>query len=137
MIPRARRRVQALQAKVHNRRKNDGHVFTRRIVNEASAVYMGNWTPPASGKNPWAKVARDGALASLKGMLRYKCEHAGIPYVVLDEVNCSRTCSACGHVHGEAGIGVRQWECVCGVSHDTVVNAAINILIAGAGHRPQ
>ena len=77
---RARRRVQAIHAKIANRRKHDAHVFSRRVVNNASVVYMGSWKPP-SGKSHWAKSARDGALSSLKGMLKYKCEHAGIPYM--------------------------------------------------------
>ena len=139
---RARRRVQALHAKVANRRKHDAHTFSRRVVNNASTVYMGAWTPPATGPSRWAKSARDGALASLKGMLRYKCEHAGIPYAEVGEAGSSRTCSACGHRHGNprgaAWLGVRHWDCGgCGVSHDRDVNAAINILVAGAGLRPQ
>ena len=135
-------RVRALHAKVANRRKDDAHKFSRAVVNAASTVYIGAWTPPACGKSRWAKSARDGALASLKGMLRYKCEHAGISFPEVDEANSNRTCSACGHVHGNlkgaAGLGVRWWVCeCCGVGHDRDFNAAVNILIAGVGHHPQ
>ena len=138
---RAQQRVKSLHAKVFNRRKHDAHVFSRCVVNNTSAVYMGNWKPPTSGKSRWAKSARDGALSSLKGMLKYKCEHAGISYIEVNEANSSQTCSSCGAIHGSprgrAGLGVRQWVCNgCGVSHDRDVNAAINILLAGAGHRP-
>ena len=139
---RAQQRVRALHAKVANRRRHDAHTFSRSVVNEASVVYMGNWKPPTSGKSRWAKSARDGALSSLKGMLEYKCEHAGIPYHEVNEAYSSQICSSCGAIHGNlkgaAGLGVRQWRCDgCGVSHDRDVNAAINILIAGVGHHPQ
>ncbi|MCY4318387.1 MAG: transposase [Alphaproteobacteria bacterium] len=135
-------RVRALHAKVRNRRKNDAHVFSRAIVNTASSVTIGAWKPPTSGKSRWAKSARDGALASLKGMLKYKCEHASIPYTEISEAWSSQTCSSCGSIpatspKGRAGLGVRHWTCdACGAAHDRDINAAINILHAGAACCP-
>ena len=135
-------RVRALHAKVRNRRNDDAHKLSRAVVDSASAISIGSWKPSASGKSRWAKSARDGALATLKGMLRYKYEHAGIPYTEVDEKMSSRACSGCGAVHdsprGRAWLGVREWECQhCGVVHDRDINAAINILVSGVGHGPQ
>ena len=138
-----KRRVRALHAKVRNRRKDDAHKFSRAVVNTASAVVMGGWKPPPSGPSRWAKSARDGALASLKGMLRYKCAHAGIPYIEVHEAFSTQVCSSCGAIpdtspKGRADLGVRRWECSeCGVSHDRDINAALNILHAGAACCPQ
>lgn len=41
------------------------------------------------------------------------------------------TCSACG-VRGEKKpLHVRGWTCVCGITHDRDLNAAMNIFAAG------
>jgi len=37
------------------------------------------------------------AFAQLRRFLTYKCEAAGIPLIVIDPRNTSRTCAACGH----------------------------------------
>jgi len=37
------------------------------------------------------------AFAQLRRFLTYKCETAGIPLIVIDPRNTSRTCAACGH----------------------------------------
>ena len=76
-------------------------------------------------------------------MLTYKCEHAGIGYQEVNEAFSTQVCSACGEMpltspKGRADLGVRQWTCCnCGALHDRDLNAAVNIAIAGAGHRPQ
>ena len=59
--------------------------------------------------------------------------------LVFEEVNEAYTpqaCSCCGCISsnspkGRAGLGIREWTCECGVTHDRDVNAAKNILTLG------
>ena len=43
----------------------------------------------------------------------------------------SKLCSSCGTKNDQLDLGIRNWTCICGVSHDRDVNAAKNILQEG------
>ncbi|WP_416382150.1 zinc ribbon domain-containing protein [Nocardia higoensis] len=43
----------------------------------------------------------------------------------------TRMCSHCGVIGDKTPLHVREWTCVCGVTHDRDVNASLNILAAG------
>ena len=124
---RNKKRVAALHAKVRNRRKDDQHKFTARLVKKAGAIFVGDVKLPAS------KSVHDVSWHSLKRMLEYKCQQAGVLYAVGSERNSTRTRSSCGAIpasrpKGGAGLGVRRWTCdECGASHRRDVNVAINI----------
>ena len=140
---RHKERVKRLHAKVKNCRKDAQHKFSTAVVRSASAVYVGNVPVKLLTSGNQAKSGYDAGIYSLKTMLRYKCEHAGIDYREVDEAFSTRVCSACGALpptspKGRADLGVRHWTCCnCGTLHDRDLNAACNIASAGAGHRPQ
>ena len=140
---RHKKRVKRLHAKVRNCRKDAGHKFSTAILRAASQVYVGNVPVKLLTKGNHAKSGYDAGIYSLKAMLTYKCEHAGIGYQEVNEAFSTQVCSACGAMplaspKGRADLGVRQWTCCnCGALHDRDLNAAVNIAIAGAGHRPQ
>ena len=140
---RQKQRVKRLHAKVKNCRKNAQHKFSTKIIQGASAVYVGNVPVKLLTHGKQAKSGCDAGISSLKTMLRYKCEYAGIDYKEVKEAFSTQVCSACGALpltspKGRAGLGVRLWTCCkCGVLHDRDLNAARNIAMAGAGHRPQ
>jgi len=57
-------------------------------------------------------------------------------YLEVPERNTTQTCSSCGIISasspkGRAGLGIREWMCECGVTHDRDINAAKNILALG------
>ena len=124
-------RVRSLHAKIKNRRKDDQHKFSTALVAKAGAIAVGGV------KLPKSKSVLDASWASLKSMLDYKCQQAGIDYEVVDEAYTTQTCSSCGSnpassPKGRTGLGVRRWQCDdCGASHDRDVNAAINIARRG------
>ena len=109
----------------------------------SSQVYVGNVPVKLLTKGKTAKSGYDAGIYSLKSMLKYKCEHAGIDYQEIPKAFSTQVCSTCGDnsptsPKGRADLGVRQWTCcTCGALHDRDLNAAINIAAAGAGHRPQ
>ena len=137
------RRVKRLHAKVKNCRKDAQHKFSTAVVRTASAVYVGNVPVKLLTQGNNAKSGYDAGIYSLKTMLKYKCEHAHIDYQEIPEAFSTQICSTCGDIpptspKGRADLGVRQWTCCnCGALHDRDLNAAVNIAIAGAGHRPQ
>jgi transposase len=82
-----------------------------------------------------AKSVLDAGWSMLRGMLRYKCDHAGVAYAEVEEANTTRTCSSCGGLTGptgRAGLGLWRWPCgACGAEHDRDQNAARNIARLG------
>ena len=59
--------------------------------------------------------------------LLYKPEADGVQFV--KSHNTSRTCHHCGHIKKELKVKTRKWTCTnCGKTHDSDINAAINIL---------
>jgi putative transposase len=60
--------------------------------------------------------------------LAYKAEEAGRKVVLVNPAYTSMTCSGCGVIFDGLSLADRWIDCVCGVSLDRDVNAAINIL---------
>lgn len=124
---RKKARVRAIHAKIKNKRADALHKFSRKLINENAAIFVGNVSLKAS------KSRLDAGWALFKTMLKYKCEHAG----VVNEAYTTQTCSSCGVIpvsspKGRAGLGIREWTCGgCGSFHHRDVNAAKNILALG------
>lgn len=132
------RRAKAIHAKVANRRKDALHKLSRKLVNENAAVFVGNVNAKAIAKTKMSKSSLDAGWGMLKIMLAYKCDHAGVVFEEINEAYTTQACSCCGVIpdsspKGRAGLGIREWTCECGVTHDRDVNAARNILAAGHG----
>lgn len=131
-----KKRVQAIHAKIKNRRKDKLHKYSRKLVNENAAVFIGDVSSTKLTKTKMAKSVLDSGWGLLRTMLEYKCAHAGIIYQSINEAYTTQTCSCCGSRHsspkGRAGLGIREWTChKCGNHHDRDVNAAKNILALG------
>lgn len=139
-LQRARRfkQARAVSAKVRNRRQDALHKFSRQLVNRCGEIYIGNVSSTKLTKTRMAKSTLDAGWASLKTMLEYKSQQAGIVYREINEAFTTRECSECGALKGPqglTGLSVREWECVgCGAQHNRDVNSARNILNLGAGH---
>lgn len=133
---RNKNRVKAIHAKIANRRKDAQHKFSRKLVNENAAIFVGNVSSLKLAKTKMAKSVLDAGWGQLKTMLEYKCDHAGVVFEQINESYTTQTCSSCGELSpnspkGRAGLGIREWACECGVTHDRDQNAALNILALG------
>ena len=135
---RRKKRARAIHAKIKNRRSDDLHKFSRELVNRSGEIYVGDVSSVKMVKTKMAKSALDASWASLKTMLEYKSQQAGIVYKEVNEAYTTRACSECGALTGPqglTGLSVRDWQCSgCGGLHDRDVNSARNILSLGAGH---
>ena len=131
-------RSQAIHAKIKNKRKNELHQFSTKIVKRNAAIFVGNISSQSMLKRN-GKSTLDAGWGILKTMLKYKCHWAGVVFDVVDERNTTQTCSSCGEKpdsrpKGIAGLGIREWSCSkCGAWHDRDINAAKNILALGHG----
>lgn len=135
---RKKRRVQAIHAKIASRRKDALHKFSRKLVNTCGEIYVGNVKSSSLTQTKMAKSVLDAGWSMLRTMLEYKCDHAGIVFKEVNESYTTQTCSSCGALpdsrpRGIAALGVREWTCECGVTHDRDINAAKNILAVGHG----
>ena len=134
---RRKRRARSIHAKIKNRRQDALHKFSRNLVNRCGEIYVGDVSSSKLTKTKMAKSVLDAGWSSLKTMLEYKSQQAGIVYKEVNEAYSTRMCNECGALTGPQGLiglSVRNWKCDCGILHNRDVNAARNILSFGAGH---
>lgn len=68
------------------------------------------------------------AFAQLRAFIAYKCEAAGIPLIIIDPRNTSRTCLACGHCARENRRTQSEFLCVeCGFQANADYVGSMNI----------
>lgn len=129
-------RVRSVHAKIKNIRQNMLHQFTRKLVNDHAMIIVGNVNAKALAQTKLAKSVLDASWTTLRTMLNYKCENAGVLFEEVNEAYTTQTCSCCGSrlssPKGRAGLGIREWQCMeCGTLHDRDINSALNILALG------
>ena len=129
--------VKALHAKIKNRRKDELHKFSTKLVQEYGAIFVGNVSSSKLIKTRMAKSTLDAGWSSLKTMLEYKSAYAGGIFEEINEAYTTQTCSCCGSIatsspKGRIGLRIREWTCSdCGSVNDRDLNAAKNILALG------
>ena len=129
-------RVRSVHAKIKNIRQNMLHQFIRKLVNDHAMIIVGNVNAKALAQTKLAKSVLDASWTTLRTMLKYKCENAGVLFEEVNEAYTTQTCSCCGSrlssPKGRAGLGIREWQCMeCGTLHDRDINSALNILALG------
>jgi putative transposase len=128
-----KRRVKAIHAKIKNRRTDTLHKYSRKLVNENAAIFVGNVSSSKLIKTKMAKSVLDASWATLKTMLEYKCAHADIVFEEINESYTTQICSCCGSISanspkGRVGLRIRVWTCSnCETTHDRDINSSINI----------
>lgn len=125
-----------LQERIKNRRKDDNHKLSRKLVAENAIIVFSKDNIKGIAKS-YGKSVAEASHYQLRQMLSYKCTASGRKYIEVDSKGSTMTCSKClakTGPTGKAGLSVRQWECAeCGILHDRDQNAAINTLLVGLG----
>ena len=118
-----------------NTRQHLIHAFTSKLVKDNKVIVVGKLQSNSFTSTKLAKSVYDAGWFDIKRQLDYKCKHAGCHYLEVNESYTTQTCSCCGSRQnspkGRANLGIREWRCECGVTHDRDVNAAKNILALG------
>ncbi|MFD7258781.1 RNA-guided endonuclease InsQ/TnpB family protein [Streptomyces sp. NPDC059874] len=143
----ARTRVARIHARIADRRRDNLHKLTTRLVRENQTLVIEDLAVRNMVKNhKLARAITDAAWRDLRNMLEYKAAWYGRELIILDRwFPSTRMCSVCGTIVDEMPLNVREWMCTnCGTNHDRDGNAAVNLLAAGlavtacgAGARPQ
>ena len=130
-----KKQVKNIHKKIHNQRKDYIHKLTTNIIRNNDLIIVGNLHLMAS------KHVNDAGLGTLKSFLIYKAIRFGKILKIVNEAWTTQRCSVCKELSGPkglSGLSVRDWECVnCRTKHNRDVNAAINILNLGLGHKTQ
>lgn len=128
-------RVRAIHAKIKNKRKDNIHKFTTKLVKENAAIFVGNVNSTALIKTKMAKSVLDASWGIIKQQLNYKYDYAGVVFEVVNEAYTTVTCSVCKNRTGPTGLEglrIREWSCIkCDALHDRDINASRNILALG------
>lgn len=128
---RKKRLTKSIHAKIKNKRKDWAHKETTKLINRFDKIVVGDVSPAKLKKTRMAKSVSDAGWYDFKTMLAYKAIALGVEYKEVKENFSTVTCSSCFERTGPSGLsalGVREWICKCGASHNRDVNAAKNIL---------
>ncbi|KAK1183163.1 RNA-guided endonuclease TnpB family protein [Streptomyces sp. NBS 14/10] len=142
----ARRKVARIHARIADRRRDNLHKLTTRLVRENQTIVIEDLTVRNLLKNGHlARAISDAAWSEFRSMLEYKAQWYGREVIAVDRwFPSSKLCSNCGTLQHKMPLHIRTWTCECGITHDRDVNAAQNLKAAGlavsacgAGVRPQ
>ncbi len=152
-LRRSLQRAQTKSAKRHLRkvsgrearfRSIENHRISKHLVSKAQGTGRGIALEDLKGIRDrvtvWGKQRarlHGWAFSQLRSFVAYKAERAGIPVVLVDPRNTSRTCPCCAHVAKENRKTQAGFLCVrCGRSGHADHVAAINIAARAAVNRP-
>lgn len=143
----ARVKVARIHARITDRRRDNLHKLTTRLVRENQTLVIEDLTVRNMVKNrTLARAISDAAWSEFRNQLEYKATWYGREVIAVDRwYPSSKLCSQCGALAAAMPLHVRTWTCCgCGAAHDRDVNAARNLLAAGLavsvcgdGVRPQ
>lgn len=127
----AKRRIALLHERVTNQRADFCHKLSHRLVTKYGLIALEALNIKGMIKNhSLAKSISDAGWGSLVKMCEYKAPWHGSEVRKIGRFfPSSKRCSHCGWVNNDLKLNDRSWTCLCGVTHDRDVNAAVNILI--------
>jgi len=135
----AKRKLRKLSGKEARFAKDVNHVLSRRIVDLAERTDRAIAIEDLSGirdriraRRQQRTVLHSWSFGQLRAFLTYKAELAGVPLLVVDPRNTSRTCPACGHCERANRRSQSQFTCQhCGFSAHADIVGAGNIRALG------
>jgi len=132
----AKKKVRRIGGKEARFRRHENHCISKALVTTAKDTGCGIAIEDLNGIRDrlpvWSRDARSRlsgwSFAQLVAFLTYKAQQVGIPVVLVDPCNTSRTCSVCGHCDKANRTSQENFLCVlCGHRMHADQNAARNI----------
>lgn len=139
----AKRRLKSLSGRQSRFQKQTNHCISKRLVEKAKAQSSGIVLEDLKGirsrlegtvsKRLRSRLGNWG-FAHLRFCIEYKARLKGIPVLVVNPRNTSRTCSVCGHCEKANRRSQAEFLCKkCNYSSNADLNAAQNLRALGLG----
>ncbi len=140
----SRRKLKELSGRQRRYQRDINHGIAKRVVAKAQRLCCGIALEDLKGIRDRIKARRrqrarlhNWAFGQLRQFIVYKAARAGVPVVIVDPANTSRTCSACGHVDKRNRRSRSEFQCRrCGHEGPADVIAARNIRAWARGDAP-
>lgn len=137
----AKRKLKNMSGKQRRFQAHENHCISKKIVASAKALGLGiamedltNIRQRVEGtvSRKFKRTFGNWSFSQLRLFVTYKAQLEGIPLVLVDPRNTSRTCSQCGHCEKANRNNQSVFLCKhCGHSMNADTNAAINISMLG------
>lgn len=124
------RKIEVLQERIANQRKDFTHKESRRIANAYGAVCVEDLDLQAMAQSlNLGKLTNDNGFGMFREFLKYKLEEQGKHLIKVDKwYPSSKTCHYCGGYYKDLQLGEEEWVCPhCGKHILRNQNAGINI----------
>ena len=124
------RKIEVLQERIANQRKDFAHKESRRIANAYGAVCVEDLDLQAMAQSlNLGKSTNDNGFGMFREFLKYKLEEQGKHLIKVDKwYPSSKTCHYCGGYYKDLQLGEEEWVCPhCGKHILRNQNAGINI----------
>jgi IS605 OrfB family transposase len=133
--PSARRRIKRRRLMEMRFATDTNHCISKAIVRTAQGTDRGIALENLRGildrvtvSRPQRRTLHSWAFNQLRQFIAYKAVLAGVPIVLVDPRNTSRTCPACGHVAAANRKSQACFQCLsCGLAGHADIIAALNI----------
>jgi len=140
----AKRRLRQLSGRQHRFQTDTNHCISKAVVAAAKCTCRGIALEHLKGIRGRTKVRRgqrsrhsNWAFYQLRTFVQYKGLLAGVPIVLVDPRDTSKTCSRCGHCSKSNRSTRDEFRCSnCGHVAPADWNAAVNIAAKAAVNRP-
>jgi len=135
----AKRRLRKLAGQEYRFAKDVNHTISKRIVREAQRTKRGialedlkDIRTRVRARKSQRTVLHSWSFLQLQAFIAYKALQCGIPVVLVDPRNTSRTCPSCGHIAKANRPSQAVFRCTsCGCAGHADVIAAENIRVLG------
>lgn len=125
----AKAKLNRIQQKAANQRKDFLHKTTTPLVNDHDAICIEDLSLKGLARTKLAKSFLDAAMGEFRRQLNYKCLWNRKHLIVVDKFfPSSKMCSHCGMLNHALTLSDREWVCPqCEARHRRDFNAAVNI----------
>jgi IS605 OrfB family transposase len=136
----AKRRLQKMARHESRFRRDVNHVISKQLVAHAKDTQAALSLEDLTGIRDRMTVRKDQrnkqhgwSFRQLQAFIVYKAQRLGIPLVLVDPRNTSRTCTRCGYVDKRNRRSQAEFSCLrCGYTLHADLNAARNLATRGS-----
>jgi putative transposase len=140
----AKRRLKQMARNESRFRRDVNHVISKQLVAHAKDTQAALSLEDLTGIRDRMTVRKGQrnkqhgwSFRQLRAFIAYKAQRLGIPLVLVDPRNTSRTCGRCGYVDKRNRRSQAEFSCLrCGHTAHADLNAARNLATRGAVKRP-